>query len=462
MVRTVQKALNDSPAARWSALFLVSFTMMASYFFADVISPIEEVLNKALKWDGQQFGLVTGSYSFFNIIGLLVIGGIILDRLGVRYTGGTFTLLMVIGAVVKAYAVSPYFNAGGIGYDFLDSFFQSYTPSSKLAATGFAIFGLGSEMAGVAVTRIIIKWFTGKELALAMGLQVAIARLGTGCAFLLSSRLAGELNAFKPVAFGVLLLCAGFVCFLIYCMMDVKLDRSLTTEAAPEAEEPFRFADVAKLLVHKGFLYISILCASFYSCVFPFLKFASSIMANKFHVDSTTASDIVFYLPFGTIIFTPLFGSLIDTKGKGASLMILGSVLLIISHLLFIYAPSDIVYAYIAIFVLGIAFSLVPAAMWPSVPKVCPSKLLGTGYALIFWIQNIGMFIFPYLIGYIRDISNPGVSDRIRVGDITAEYNYFYPEMMLVIVGLLTLFFAFMLKVNDKKYFYGLELPNKQ
>ena len=463
MVKTVQKALNDSPAARWGTLLLVAFTMMAAYFFTDVISPIEEVLNKSLKWDGKQFGLVTGCYSFFNIVGLLVIGGVILDRLGIRYTGTTFTLLMIVGASIKAYAISPYFNAGGFGYDFFNSFFQSYTPSAKLAATGFAVFGLGSEMAGVTVTRIIVKWFTGKEMALAMGLQVALARLGTGSAFLLSPRLAGEMDALKPVVFGVLLLCIGFLCFLIYCMMDVKLDKSVKTEiASEEPEEAFRFSDITKLLSNKGFMYISILCVSFYSCVFPFLKFASSVMSNKFHVDTTTASDIVFYLPFGTILFTPLFGWVVDTKGKGASLMLVGAVLLIISHLIFIYAPDSIIFAYIAIFVLGIAFSLVPAAMWPSVPKVCPSKFLGTGYALIFWIQNLGLFIFPFLIGYIRDITNPGISDRIHEGDATAVYNYFYPEMMLVIVGFLTLFFAFMLKSNDKKYEYGLELPNRK
>ncbi len=462
MTEQIKKSLRDSTTARWLALVLVALTMMAGYFFTDVISPIEGVLSKTLHWDGAQFGAVTGNYSLFNIIGLLLIGGIILDKLGIRYTGTLFTAIMVVGASIKLYAVSDYFNQGGFGFDFFNSFWTETLPSVKLATIGFAIFGLGCEMAGVTVTRIIVKWFEGKEMALAMGLQVALARLGTGAAFLLSPRVAGDSFAFKAVMLGVVFLCVGFLCFLIYTIMDAKLDKEIDTNATAAAapDEAFRISDVGRLLTNNGFLFISLLCVLFYSCVFPFIKFAASILANKFHIPATTASDIVFYLPFGTILFTPLFGSLIDKKGKGASLMILGSLLLIAAHLIFMYAPSEIFFAYLGIFILGVAFSLVPAAMWPSVPKVCPKNRLGTGYALIFWIQNLGLWAFPMLIGYIREKSNPGVTKLIQEGRTDVYYDYTNPELMLVLVGILALGCAFLLKFEDKRKNYGLEKPN--
>ena len=461
MTEKIKKALHESVAARWSALLLIAITMMAGYFFTDVISPIEGVLSKSLSWDGSQFGIVTGNYSFFNIVGLLLIGGIILDRLGIRYTGVLFTAIMVVGASIKLYAVSDYFNQGGFGYDFLNSFWTSVLPSAKLATIGFAVFGLGCEMAGVTATRVIVKWFQGKEMALAMGIQVSLARLGTGAAFLLSPRLAGESFAFNAVLLGVAFVCIGFLCFLVYTAMDVKVDKELKEETTASSEdEAFRIGDVGRLLKNNGFLYISLLCVLFYSCVFPFIKFASSILANKFQIAATTASDIVFYLPFGTILFTPLFGILLDKKGKGASLMILGSTLLIVAHLIFMYAPAQIVFAYLGIFVLGVAFSLVPAAMWPSVPKVCPHNRLGTGYALIFWIQNLGLWAFPMLIGYIREKSNPGVTKLIQEGATDVYYDYTKPELMLVLVGVLALSCAFLLRREDKKKNYGLETPN--
>ncbi|MDR1371342.1 MAG: MFS transporter [Dysgonamonadaceae bacterium] len=462
MTEKIVRSLHESKAARWIALILVAFTMMAGYFFTDVISPIEGVLSKTLHWDGAQFGAVTGNYSFFNIVGFLLIGGIILDKLGIRYTGTLFTAIMIIGASLKLYAVSDYFNQGGFGYDFFNSFWTDILPSAKLATIGFAIFGLGCEMAGVTVTRIIVKWFEGKEMALAMGLQVALARLGTGGAFLLSPRLAGDSFAFKAVLLGAVFVCVGFRCFLVYTILDVKVVKELNTRAttSSQEEEPFRISDVGRLLTNNGFLYISLLCVLFYSCVFPFIKFAASILANKFQIATTTASDIVFYLPFGTILFTPLFGSLLDKKGKGASLMILGSVLLILAHFIFMYAPAEIAFAYLGIFILGIAFSLVPAAMWPSVPKVCPKNRLGTGYALIFWIQNLGLWAFPMLIGYIREKSNPGITKLIQDGRSDVYYDYTNPELMLVLVGVLALVFAFLLKFEDKKKNYGLEIPN--
>ncbi|MCT4637199.1 MAG: MFS transporter [Bacteroidales bacterium] len=460
MTERIVKTLGDSKTARWVVLILVSFTMAAGYFFTDVLSPIEDTLIKQMKWDGSQYGFFAGQYSFLNIIGFIILGGIILDKLGIRKTGTTFITLMIAGGAIKAYGLSDYFNNGGFGYDFFNSFAKGYLPSVKVATLGFALFGLGVEIAGVTVSRIIVKWFKGKEMALAMGLEMALARLGMGAAFVLSPRIAAEVSAYKPVIFGVIVLCAGLLTFLIHCMMDAKLDKERDEEEKVE-DEPFRLADIVKLFKSPGFVLIATLCVLFYSCVFPFTKFAANLLVNKYGVASATAGDIVFLLPFGTIILTPIFGTIYDRIGKGATMMIIGSVLLIVTHLIFTFMPGDIAYAYTAMLILGIGFSLVPSAMWPSVPKIVAENRLGTAYSLIFWIQNIGLWLFPMLIGSIREASNPGIAEKLQRGE-TAIYDYTNPMFLLVVVGVVAFVTAFILKMIDKKKGYGLELPNIQ
>ncbi|MCG8410625.1 MAG: MFS transporter [Bacteroidales bacterium] len=461
MTEKIKQTLRDSKGARWAVLTLVAFTMATGYFFTDVLSPLEELLIRTLKWDGDQYGFFAGQYSFLNIIGFIVLGGIILDKLGIRFTGVFFVSLMVVGGVVKAYGVSEYFNNGGFGYEFFSSFLPKYEPSVKVATIGFAIFGLGVEIAGVTVSRIIVKWFKGKEMALAMGLEMAVARLGMGAAFLLAPKIAQDVSAYKPVIFGVLLMVIGLLTFLIHCMMDVKLDKEVEDENNSEEDEAFKLSDIGKLFTNHGFVFIAILCVLFYSCVFPFMKFAANLMSNKYGVDAETAGFIAFILPFGTILLTPLFGSFIDNKGKGATMMILGSVLLIIVHSIFAFLPGNIVLAYTGMFILGVGFSLVPSAMWPSVPKIVSENRLGTAYSLIFWIQNLGLWAFPMLIGSVREWSNPGVTAQKQQG-IDVAYDYTNPMLMLVSVGIVALIFAFLLKYYDKKKAYGLELPNIQ
>jgi MFS family permease len=458
MTERIKQSLRDKKGARWAILALVSITMATGYFFTDVLSPLEELLIKSLKWDGDQYGFFAGQYSFLNIIGFIVLGGIILDKLGIRFTGTFFICLMLIGGAIKAYGVSQYFNGGGFGYDFFNSFMTKYEPSVKVATIGYSIFGLGVEIAGVTVNRVIVKWFKGKELALAMGLEMAVARLGMGGAFILAPRIAADISAYKPVIFGVLLMVIGLLTFLIHCMVDVKLDKEVEVEEQEE-DEAFKLSDIGKLFKNQGFVLIALLCVLFYSCVFPFMKFAANLMTNKYGVDSEAAGLIAFILPFGTILLTPLFGSFIDKKGKGASMMVLGSILLIIVHSIFTFLPGNVYLAYLAMFILGVGFSLVPSAMWPSVPKIVSENRLGTAYALIFWIQNIGLWAVPMLIGSVREWSNPGITEQKQQG-LNVVYDYTNPMLMLVFIGFTALFFAFLLKYVDKKKAYGLELPN--
>ena len=460
----LKRTLRDSVTARWTVLLLVSFAMLTGYYFADVMSPIKPMLQKLGAWDNNSaFGLYYGAYSWFNIfLGMLIIGGIILDKLGIRFTGVVFLILMIGGAFLNYYALTPTFLNGGPGHAFFNSFLTSYSASVKLASIGFAIFGVGIEIVGVTASRVIVKWFMGKELALAMGLQVAIARLGTAAALFFAPRIAGiDEVVTRPVALGVLIMLAGLIAFLMYAIMDVKLDKEdqQTASAASEDEE-FRISDIGKLFKNKAFMYISMLCVLFYGAVFPFLKYAGDFMVNKFHVPVTTAGDIPSLLPFGTMILTPLFGFYLDKVGKGASIMIFGSILVIFVHLGFAFGPSEIWVAYALIFILGVSFSLVPASMWPAVPKIVEERYLGTAYSVVFYIQNIGLMLIPWLIGVVLDITNPGVAQQIQNGVEGATLNYTVPMVIFAGIGFLGLLFAFLLKAEDKKKGYGLELPN--
>lgn len=460
----MKKTLRDSVAARWTVLVLVSFAMLTAYYFADVMSPIKPMLQKLGAWDNNSaFGFYYGAYSWFNIfLFMLIIGGVILDKLGIRFTGVTFLILMIGGAYLNYYALTPTFLNGGPGYAFFNSFLTSYSASVKLASVGFAIFGVGIEIIGVTASRVIVKWFMGKELALAMGLQVAIARMGTAAALFFAPRIAGiDEVVTRPVAFGVIIMVAGLLTFLVYVMMDVKLDKEDKAAASAGAEEEeFRISDIGKLFKNKGFMYISTLCVLFYGAVFPFLKYAGDFMVNKFHVPVTTAGDIPSLLPFGTMILTPLFGLFLDKVGKGASIMIFGSILVILVHLGFAFGPAEIWVAYVLIFILGISFSLVPASMWPAVPKIVEERYLGTAYSVVFYIQNIGLMLIPWLIGIVLDKTNPGVAAQIQNGVSGAELNYTVPMLIFACTGFLGLLFAFLLKAEDKKKGYGLELPN--
>lgn len=457
-METVTNTLRDSKVARWTALAVVSFTMLCGYYMTDVMAPLKPMLEKELLWNSTEYGFFTSAYGWFNVFLLmLILGGIILDKKGVRFTGRMATITMVAGTALKFWAISTHSLDG--------MHIIGMKAQVVIAALGYAIFGVGVEVAGITVSKIIVKWFKGKELALAMGLEMASARMGTGLALFASYPLAIWLGGVsKPIFLGLILLCIGLISFFLYTIQDKKLDKSVAAEAAisgnAEEEESFKMADIWFIVKNKGWWYIAILCVLFYSAVFPFLKYAADLMVNKFNVNPLVAGSIPALLPFGTILLTPFFGNVYDRKGKGASIMIIGAILLIIVHTLFSIPFLNFKPVAIAlIIILGIGFSLVPSAMWPSVPKIIPEKQLGTAYALIFWVQNWGLMGVPALIGWVLDkycITGTKLIDGVNV----PTYNYTLPMIIFTCFGLLALLFAFLLKAEDKKKGYGLQLPN--
>ena len=448
MTEILRQKLNDSAVARWSVLAIVSLTMMCGYFLTDAMSPLMTMLEEEMSWTSKEFGIFNWAYCWFNVfLFMLIFGGLILDKMGVRFTGTMACILMVIGCGLKYYAVeyiSPLPEAGTI---------LGIRTQVMVACLGYAIFAVGTEICGITVTKVIAKWFAGKEMALAMGSQVAVARLGTALAMIVSPILVKHFSMSTPMFVSLILLCVGLLFYLVFCVMDRKLDAQTQSEGIPADEESFRISDLKIILTNKGFWILALLCLMFYSAVFPFLKYATSLMENKYGMGAL-AGTLVALVPFGNLIMTPLFGGIYDKKGKGATIMIIGSVLLIAVHLLF--AMPLLNHAWFAAFImvlLGVAFSLVPSAMWPSVPKIIPHKQLGSAYALIFWIQNIGLGFVPLLIGWFLDkyciISEAGAA--------VTRYNYTPAMFIFAAFGVVALLLAIMLKREDKKKNYHLE-----
>jgi MFS family permease len=462
MTEKIHKLLSESKAARWGALAVVSFTMLCGYYMADVMAPLKGMLDEQLHWSASEYGFFTSGYGWFNVfLFMLIFGGIILDKMGVRFTGLMSTIVMVLGAAIKYWAISTHQLDNQVWHIlWFDMKAQVF-----VAAFGFAIFGVGIEVAGITVSKIIVKWFRGKEMALAMGMQMATARIGTALALGVSlpfARYFGTVSA--PILFCLVLLCIGLIVFIVYTFMDKKLDESqaahhLANNTVAE-EDSFSMRDILFIIKNKAWWYIAILCVLFYGAVFPFLKYASDLMVMKFGVPDNLAGAIPAMLPFGTILLTPIFGSIYDNKGKGATIMIIGACLLIFVHAMFaIPFLNQWVEAVLLIIILGIGFSLVPSAMWPSVPKIIPERQLGTAYALIFWVQNIGLMGIPALIGWVLEkycITGHVLKNGVEV----TTYNYTLPMLIFMGFGILGLCFALLLKAEDKKKGYGLELPN--
>ena len=449
----MSKKLNDSPAARWSALFIVAFTMMAAYYVNDVMAPLKGMLEGQLHWTSGEFGFFTGAYSFLNVFLLMLIwGGLILDKFGIRFTGILATVLMVGGTAAEYVAITTY---GGT-----QELFLGYKLDVFMASAGYSVFGVGAEVAGITVSKIIAKWFKDKELALAMGVQVALARIGSQAAYAIAIPVARAYNLDTPLLIGAVLLLGGMVAFIAFSVMDRKLDSQVKIDTTTPDDEKFSFKDVMAVVKNPGFWLIALLCVLFYSCVFPFQKFATELMITKYGVNEDIAGTFAGLPALGALFLTPVFGGMIDKKGKAASIMMLGSLMLICVH--FIYALPFIHAAWIAIvlmIVLGIAFSLVPSAMWPSVAKIFPVKQLGTAYSLIFFIQNIGLWGIPALIGYILEAYCITGTETVN-GVTTNVYNYTLPMCVFTGIAVLSHLIAFCLKAADKKYGYKLEEPN--
>lgn len=463
MNQIAKAKLSDHAATRWLALIIVSATMMFAYFFTDVMSPLEAMLSESLGWNGNEYGFFSGAYGLINVFLLMLFfGGIILDRMGIRFTGMLSCILMLIGAVIKWYAVTcvdPTSVVEGFHLDLLIVQIDTPHTSNLLAALGFSIFGVGAETAGITVSKVITKWFTGHELALAMGLQVATARFGTAAALFFSLPIAQRWGGVpSSIALGCVLLCIALVAYIVYCIMDKKLDESIricsandSKGAEEQEDEQFHLSDLGAIFSNPGFWIICLLCLMFYGGVFPFLKFATKLMIDKYGVSAEWAGSIPGMLPFGTIILTPVFGGIYDRKGHGVVLMILGSVLLTLVHILFAIPMLDGWWMAIACMILlGIAFSLVPSAMWPSVPKIIPMKQLGSAFAIIFFIQNIGLSLIPMGIGRVNQMntSADGVTD------------YTHTMLIFAFFGLISILLALELLHLDKKKHYGLEEKN--
>ena len=544
----VQKVMRDIPAVRWTALLLLALAMFCSYIFMDILSPIKDLMQSTRGWDSTAFGTMQGSETFLNVfIFFLIFAGIILDKMGVRFTAVLSGAVMLVGAVIKYYAVTESFIGSGLevwftenlnyipGFDELgiSPFYRGMPASAKLAAIGFMIFGCGVEMAGITVSRGIVKWFKGKEMALAMGSEMALARLGVATCMIFSpffAKLGGTVDVSRAVAFGLVLLMIAMIMFIVYFFMDKKLDSQ--TGEAEEKDDPFKISDVGAILKSSGFWLVALLCVLYYSAIFPFQKYAVNMLqcnltftevpAGSFWASEAvtivqyiimlivaataftsnfskkpmkqimlivscvflvvycymgymrqSAETIFAVFPLLAVGITPILGKIVDYKGKAATMLIFGSVLLVLCHLTFAFilplfkgnAVGGVVVAYVTILVLGASFSLVPASLWPSVPKLVDEKVIGSAYSLIFWIQNIGLWLFPMLIGKILDSTNKDLVAEVNEGIISAEaaatqYNYTAPLLMLACLGIAALFLGIILKRVDKKKGLGLELPN--
>jgi len=418
MTEKVIRSLRDTSYGRWVALILVSITMFFAYMFVDVLSPLKDLLETKRGWSSENFGTVGGSEFVLNVfIFFLIFAGIILDKIGIRKTALLAGFLMLVGAGIKFYGVSDYFSPESGLYQALNGFslFGLIDPlpgSAVMACIGFAIFGCGVEMAGITVSKALVKWFNGKELALAMGLEMAIARLGVFAVFRLTPVLADGQYIAKPVAVATLFLLIGFLSFLCYFFLDRKLDQQEKIEVAPEDE--FKIADLKAIFTSKTFLIVAGLCVLYYSAIFPFQKFAADMLSSRLEISARDASNLFSFFPIGAMVLTPLLGFFLDTRGKGATMLIIGALLMLSCHLIFALTPNfTYPVAIAAIVILGISFSLVPAALWPSVPKLVNIKVLGSSYAVIFWIQNIGLLCVPIIIGGTLDRANPGVGKNL-------------------------------------------------
>lgn len=459
MTEQIQKKLSESTTARWCVLALVAFTMLCGYFITDMMAPLQDLLQTpvmggGLGWSGDDYGTFTSAYGWFNVFLLMLIfGGMILDKMGVRFTGVFAVSVMIVGVFIKWFGISHDF--GGETVSILGS---DWSYPLLVASFGYALFGVGVEIAGITVSKIIVKWFKGKEMALAMGLEMACARIGTGLAIGVTPFLCRAFgnSISMPILIGLILLCIGLLSFLVFVVMDKKRDAEMAATESEEPEEPFCFRDILDIISLKGFWYIALLCVLFYSAVFPFLKYAPSLMINKFHIEPALSGIIPALLPFGNILLTPFFGNLYDRKGKGATIMMIGAIMLVFIHFMFSIPMLDNwLIALGLIILLGIAFSLVPSAMWPSVPKIIPENKLGTAYALIFWVQNWGLMGVPFMIGKVLD-------KYCITGYINEKptYDYTIPMIIFTCFGILALFISILLKREDRIKGYGLELPN--
>ena len=452
MTETIKRFMNDSAIARWSALVLIASMMFFAYMFVDVMSPLKSLVEQSRNWDSTVFGTYAASEYILNVFGFLIIAGIILDKMGTRFTGMLSASLMVLGASIKFIGITEWFQATEFNA-WLGSWWTALPGSAKMACLGFMIFGCGCEMAGTTVSKAIAKWFQGKEMALAMGLEMAIARLGVFAVMWISPLISAKFDQsiVAPIGFCTALLLIGLICFTVFVIMDRKFDSQLIaagrTSEEKSAEDEFHISDLGKIFSSKMFWIVALLCVLYYSAIFPFQRYATNFLEVTLAIDAESAARLFSCFPILAMALTPFLGGFLDFKGKGASMLMLGAIIMVVCHLSFAFIlpifPKQW-FALLLVVVLGVSFSLVPAALWPSVPKIIDEKILGSAYCLIFWVQNIGLCLVPLLIGVT----------------LQATGGYLVPMLIFASFGVLAFFLTFMLKIEDKKKGYGLEEPN--
>ena len=444
----VKRLINDSFIARWAALILIASMMFFAYMFVDVMSPLQSLIETQRGWSPDIFGTYAASEYILNVCGFLILAGIILDKCGSRVTGNLSASSRVMGATIKFLGISDWFQTTAF-CEWLNSWWVALPGNAKMACLGFMIFGCGCEMAGITVSKSIAKWFKGKEMALAMGLEMAIARLGVFAVMSLSPRLADKFDSsvIAPLAFCTVLLIIGLINFIVFSLMDKKLDRQVGATEEASSEEEFKISDIKKIFSSKMFWIVALLCVLYYSAIFPFQRYATNFLEVTLQIPTVEAADLIRWFPILAMLLTPFLGSFLDYKGKGASMLMLGALIMIACHLSFAFLlplyPQKW-FALLIIIILGVSFSLVPAALWPSVPKIIDPVVLGSAYSLIFWIQNIGLFFVPLMIGKVLAVTG----------------GYTLPMILFALFGVLAFIFSLWLKVEDKRKGYGLEKPN--
>ena len=452
MTETIKRFMNDSAIARWSALVLIASMMFFAYMFVDVMSPLKSLVEQSRNWDSTVFGTYAASEYILNVFGFLIIAGIILDKMGTRFTGMLSASLMVLGASIKFIGITEWFQATEFNAA-LGSGWTALPGSAKRACLGFMIFGCGCEMAGTTVSKAIAKWFQGKEMALAMGLEMAIARLGVFAVMWISPLISAKFDQsiVAPIGFCTALLLIGLICFTVFVIMDRKFDSQLIAAGRmseeKSAEDEFHISDLGKIFSSKMFWIVALLCVLYYSAIFPFQRYATNFLEVTLAIDAESAARLFSCFPILAMALTPFLGGFLDFKGKGASMLMLGAIIMVVCHLSFAFIlpifPKQW-FALLLVVVLGVSFSLVPAALWPSVPKIIDEKILGSAYCLIFWVQNIGLCLVPLLIGVT----------------LQATGGYLVPMLIFASFGVLAFFLTSILKIEDKKKGYGLEEPN--
>lgn len=453
MTEKMTQLMKDVPAIRWTALVLVALMMFFAYMFVDVMSPLKSLIESTRGWNSATFGTYASSEYFLNVFFFfLIFAGIILDKMGIRFTGILSASLMVIGATIKFVGISDWFQTTAF-CSWLNSWWVAFPGSAKMASLGFMIFGCGCEMAGTTVSKAIAKWFEGKEMALAMGLEMAIARLGVFAVMWLAPMISNhyDKSVVAPVAFCTALLVIGLLCYTVFVYMDRKLDQQLIAagemKEQKSSDEEFHVRDLGQIFRSKMFWLVALLCVLYYSAIFPFQRYAPNFLEVTLQIDAEAASRLFSCFPILAMLLTPLLGAMLDFRGKGATMLMIGAIIMIICHLSFAFLlplyPTKWL-ALLLVVTLGVSFSLVPAALWPSVPKIIDSKILGSAYCLIFWIQNVGLCLVPLLIGFVLD----------------ATGGYTAPMVIFSTFGILAFIFSFYLKIEDRKKGYGLEEPN--